>query len=127
MSPERSDKSRGVALALAIVLGPFGAHRFYAGRVQSGTLMALTFGGAGLWWLYDLVMIVAGEFEDVNGRVLADWESVPANLRAGGSPEILDELDTIRREVAELHERMDFAERLLSAPSRGGGEATRGD
>ena len=37
-----SEKSRGVATALAAILGPFGAHRFYLGRPQSGALMLLT-------------------------------------------------------------------------------------
>ena len=29
-------------------------------------------------------------------------------------PEMLADMDDLRREVAELHERMDFAERLIS-------------
>ena len=44
-----SDKSRGVALALAIVLGVFGGHRFYVGKTGTGILMAATLGGDGLW------------------------------------------------------------------------------
>lgn len=28
--------------------------------------------------------------------------------------EVLDEMDTVRRELAELHERMDFSERVLA-------------
>ncbi|MEP7324623.1 MAG: TM2 domain-containing protein, partial [Gemmatimonadota bacterium] len=49
-----SDKSRGVALALAIVLGVFGAHRFYAGKVGTGLLQLGTLGGLGIWYLYDV-------------------------------------------------------------------------
>ena len=45
-----SDKSRGVATALAAMLGPFGAHRFYVGKSGSGALMAVTLGGLGVWW-----------------------------------------------------------------------------
>jgi hypothetical protein len=30
----------------------------------------------------------------------------------------MDEIDTLRREVAELSERVDFTERLLANPSR---------
>ncbi len=30
-------------------------------------------------------------------------------------PELLAEVDALRQEVSELHERMDFAERLLAA------------
>jgi hypothetical protein len=28
--------------------------------------------------------------------------------------EVLDELETVRRELSELHERMDFSERVLA-------------
>jgi len=38
----------------------FGLHRFYTGRVQSGIWMALTFGGLGIWYLYDLILVATG-------------------------------------------------------------------
>lgn len=114
MASEVSGRSRTVALLLAGVLGVFGAHRFYAGRTQSGVLMAVTLGGCGLWWLYDLVIVAAGEFRDVDGRVISDWEP-----QYGGQSqiplEVLHELDQLRREVLELHDRVDFTERLLAA------------
>jgi hypothetical protein len=62
-----SDRSRGVALALAAVLGPFGAHRFYVGKTGTGVLMLCTIGGAGLWYLYDLLLVAAGSFRDAGG------------------------------------------------------------
>lgn len=34
-----SDKSRGIAFILALVLGIFGAHRFYVGKVGTAILM----------------------------------------------------------------------------------------
>jgi hypothetical protein len=34
--------------------------------------------------------------------------------RAAQDPELLAEVDALRSEVSELHERMDFAERLLA-------------
>jgi Predicted membrane protein len=39
---DTSEKSRGVALALATVLGVFGGHRFYVGKTGTGILMAAT-------------------------------------------------------------------------------------
>jgi uncharacterized protein YceH (UPF0502 family) len=33
-------------------------------------------------------------------------------------PELLAEVDALRQEVAELHERVDFAERILLNPER---------
>jgi hypothetical protein len=111
-----SDKSRGVALALAAVLGLFGGHRFYVNKTGTGVLMAVTLGGCGLWWLYDLILVASGSFRDADGRLVRRWDPEEA-LAAGPMPaEVLDELDALRHQVAELAERVDFAERLLAAP-----------
>ena len=40
------------------------------------------------------------------------------------STEVLEELPILRSEVAELSERLDFAERLLAQASLGGGSAS---
>jgi hypothetical protein len=109
-----SEKSRGVATALAALLGPFGAHRFYVGKTGSGVLMAATLGGLGLWWLYDLIVVVAGDFRDAQGRRVSRWD--PGVGDAQSSEALAQEVDALRAEVAELAERVDFAERLLAAP-----------
>jgi hypothetical protein len=119
MSLPPSEKSRGVALALCIPLGVFGAHRFYAGKIGTALLQLCTIGGLGLWYLYDLILIAAGEFKDEEGRKLSQWDpGEPAALATGVPQEIMDELDTLRREVGELSERLDFTERLLADPTR---------
>jgi TM2 domain-containing membrane protein YozV len=110
-----SGRSRGVALALATILGPFGGHRFYVGKTGTGVLMALTLGGAGLWWIYDLILVASGSFRDVNDRLVTRWD-VEVTAPEGVPPDILDELDLLRQQVAELAERVDFTERLLAAP-----------
>ena len=109
-----SDKSRGVATALAALLGPLGAHRFYVGKTGSGVLMAATIGGLGVWWLYDLIVVAAGDFRDVQGRRVSRWD--PAVGEAQSTEALAQEVDVLRAEVAELAERLDFAERLLAAP-----------
>jgi hypothetical protein len=109
-----SDKSRGVATALAALLGPFGAHRFYVGKTGSGVLMAATIGGLGLWWLYDLIVVAAGDFRDVQGRRVSRWDPGVADPQS--TEALAQEVDALRAEVAELAERLDFAERLLAAP-----------
>ncbi len=115
MPSEPSDKSRTVALTLAALLGPFGAHRFYAGRTESAVLMACTLGGLGVWWLYDVIVVGFGQLQDERGRVISDWEPKPGE-RENALPEgVLDELHALRSEVAELAERVDFAERLLAS------------
>ena len=122
--PEPSEKSRGVATALASVLGVFGAHRFYLGRPESGALLLLTLGGLGIWWLYDLILVATGSFRDGNGRLVTRWE-VEEAASGGALPQhVLEEVDALRAEVAELSERLDFAERLLAQP-RGEETATR--
>jgi TM2 domain-containing membrane protein YozV len=115
--PSASEKSRGVALALAALLGPFGAHRFYVGKTGTGLLMLGTLGGAGLWYLYDLILVAGGSFRDANGRLVAIWDpEEPSRLTGDIAPEVLEELSALRSEVADLAERLDFAERLLAQP-----------
>jgi hypothetical protein len=68
-----SDRKRGVATILCLVLGVFGAHRFYAGRVGTGFLWLFTLGFVGIGMLFDLILIVAGEFKDAEGRKIVEW------------------------------------------------------
>ena len=115
MSSEYSDKSRLVTLLLASLLGPFGAHRFYTGRTKSGILMAATLGGLGIWYLYDLILVSAGSFRDAEGRLVSRWDP-EYELTDAPSEALLEEVDALRAEVAELTERVEFAERLLAQP-----------
>jgi hypothetical protein len=46
------------------------------------------------------------------GRALA--ERIRGRAAPAQDPELLAEVDALRHEVAELHERVDFAERLLA-------------
>lgn len=58
------------ALLLAILLGTFGIHRFYVGKIGTGILMLLTLGGLGIWALIDIIMIAVGSFTDKKGLPL---------------------------------------------------------
>ncbi len=117
-SLEPSPRLRGVALALAVVLGFIGAHRFYVGKVVTGILQLCTLGGLGLWWLYDAILIGTGEFTDRQGRLLLKWNRRDDPLMGGMDSrrvvELEEEVDSLRGQVAELVERVDFHERLLS-------------
>jgi len=57
-------------LLLCIFLGILGVHRFYTGHIVIGLIQLFTFGGCGIWWLIDLVMIATGSFTDSNGLPL---------------------------------------------------------
>jgi hypothetical protein len=46
------------------------------------------------------------------GRALA--ERIRGHAAPAQDPELLADVDALRHEVAELHERVDFAERLLA-------------
>lgn len=65
-----SGKDWVVALLLCFFLGAFGFHRFYVGKVGTGILQLLTFGGLGLWALFDFIMIIVGKFKDSDGNIL---------------------------------------------------------
>ena len=69
---DASEKSPWTAGVLCLVLGVFGAHRFYVGRKNSGILMLCTLGGLGLWMLYDLILILTGQFRDDDDKLLSD-------------------------------------------------------
>ncbi len=118
---EVSEHSRGVALVLAVIGGCFGLHRFYTGRTQSAIWMCVTIGGLGLWYVYDVVVIMAGDFRDGEGRRVARWEVSDAVVGGTGQrpsdarvSDLEDRLLGLETQVGELAERLDFAERLLA-------------
>jgi len=69
----RSDKARLTVLIFCLLLGLWGGHRFYVGRRKSAILQILTLGGLTFWVLYDLILILLGEFEDGNGAKIKKW------------------------------------------------------
>ena len=59
-----------------------------------------------------------GEFSDKRGRLLLKWNRYDQPLVGGGDSrrmvQLEEEVDLLRGQVAELVERVDFHERLLS-------------
>ena len=78
---EESDKKMVVAALLCFFIGFLGVHRFYVGKVGKGILMLVTAGGAGIWVIIDLVMIITGSFKDKEGRDLQRSYKEGSNYR----------------------------------------------
>ncbi len=46
-----------LCLVMSVVFGSLGVDRFIMGKVGTGILKLITFGGIGIWWLVDVVLI----------------------------------------------------------------------
>ena len=46
-----------LALIMSIFFGSLGVDRFIMGHVGLGILKLITFGGFGVWWLIDVILI----------------------------------------------------------------------
>ena len=57
----------------AWLLGYLAVDRFYLGKVGTGLLKLFTFGGLGVWWLIDLILVLTGSQRDKLGRPLAGY------------------------------------------------------
>lgn len=68
-----SSRKRLLTAIICLLLGVFGAHRFYTGRMFSAVLQLLTLGGLGIWMLTDFLIIIFGEFSDGKGKKIKNW------------------------------------------------------
>lgn len=70
MEELKSEKGFVPTVLLCLFFGVLGVHRFYVGKVGTGILQLITFGGLGIWSLVDLIMIITGSFKDSEGYVI---------------------------------------------------------
>lgn len=59
---------------LSWLLGGLGVDRFYLGKIGTGVLKLITFGGFGIWALVDLIITLAGGQKDKQGLRLQGYD-----------------------------------------------------
>jgi hypothetical protein len=69
-----SEKNYVIAFVISWLVGFFGIDRFYLGYTWLGLLKLITFGGLGLWWFIDWVLITFGVLKDSDGRELQGYQ-----------------------------------------------------
>jgi len=76
MNENISNKSLTTTILLALFLGIWGAHRFYAGKTGSAIamlLLSLSMVGlmiTSIWAFVDMIIIIMGNFKDKEGMLI---------------------------------------------------------
>ncbi len=60
-----------IALLLSVIVGTLGVDRFYLGKLGTGILQLITFGGLGIWTIIDIILIAVKKLDDKEGFKLA--------------------------------------------------------
>ncbi len=74
LSGEGSGKSFLITYFLSQFFGVLGIDRFYLGKIGTGILKLITFGGAGIWALVDLILILSNKMKTKDGKTLDGYK-----------------------------------------------------
>lgn len=72
-APSSPPRSFLLTWLFSLFLGGLGVDRFYLGKIGTGILKLVTFGGLGVWALVDLILVLAGATRDKQGRPLEGY------------------------------------------------------
>lgn len=62
--------NKQTGLVLSLLLGCFGADRFYLGSPMLGLAKLCTAGGGGVWWLLDIIRLFTNKMRDDHGGIV---------------------------------------------------------
>jgi TM2 domain-containing membrane protein YozV len=66
----RSQANWWTTFFLSFLFGYFGLDRFYLNSPALGLLKLCSGGGLGLWWLADVILLLANRMRDDNGGIV---------------------------------------------------------
>lgn len=81
-------------LAVAVLLGWLGIHRFAVGKIGTGILWLLTSGLLGIGWIIDIILVLSGNFTDKSGTAIRRTGDAvprrPAQAAKSSGPQTLE-------------------------------------